>query len=109
MNIFIYLWFENFNRTFRFIIDGSEATDAQQQTVSCILHLNPADDTVDSSQADDCDCYTQDECENSANQFINSPRYDPSADAVLVIGQPNNYDNRLDHTNKRMGIVTPDG
>ena len=103
MDIFIYFWFSKFNRTFRFIIDGSEATDAQQQTVSCILHLNPADETIDSSQADDCDCYTQDECENSANQFVNSPRYDPSADAVLVIGH------RINNTNRRMGIVTPDG
>ena len=109
MDIFIYFWFSKFNRTFRFIIDGSEATDAQQQTVSCILHLNPADDTVDSSQADDCDCYTQDECENSANQFVNSPRYDPSADAVLVIGQKNFYENRPNRNSRRMGIVTPDG
>ena len=104
MNIFINLKIQNFVRTFRFIINGSEATEEQQQTLSCILRLDPVDDTVDSSQADDCDCYTQDECVNAVNQASTNYRYDPSYDAVLVISQ---LAGRL-HL-RRAGIVTLDG
>ena len=68
------------------------------------MHLDPIDDTVDSSQADNCDCYTQDECVNAANQVSTNYRYDPSYDAVLVIGQSAG---RLQY--RRAGIVTLDG
>ena len=50
-------------RTFRFISDGS-ATDAQQQTISCDLHLEPTADIVQ-EQAADCSCYTQQQCQGS--------------------------------------------
>ena len=75
--------------------------------MSCTLHLDPVDDTVDSSQADDCDCYTENECETSANQVSTNYRYDPSYDAVLVIGQMNNWNN-VSWRNKRAGIVLPE-
>ena len=83
--------------------------------MSCTLHLDPVDDTADSSQAVDCDCYTQDECENStedstetsANQVSRNYRNDPSYDAVLVIGQQNNWNN-VNWRNKRAGIVRPE-
>ena len=47
-------------RTFLFKTQGSSA-DSQQQTISCNLHLDPVDD-VPSTQADDCSCYSEDEC-----------------------------------------------
>ena len=48
-------------RTFRFITTGSSATVAQDQTVSCNLHLEPVND-VSSSQPDDCLCHTEADC-----------------------------------------------
>merc|ERR1712136_190185 len=47
-------------RTFRFTT-GESSTDAQQQTVSCELHLEPSADIVE-EQAADCSCYTEDGC-----------------------------------------------
>ena len=48
-------------RTFRFIVTGSQATDAQQQTISCDLHLEPAAN-VSSTQPPNCTCHTEDAC-----------------------------------------------
>ena len=48
-------------RTFRFVT-GETATDAQQQTISCDLHLEPSANIVQ-GQAVDCSCYTQQECQ----------------------------------------------
>ena len=48
-------------RTFRFITAGSTATDAQEQTIACNLHLEPIAD-VSTSQPDDCICFTQAAC-----------------------------------------------
>ena len=48
-------------RTFRFIKVGTSATEAQNQTISCDLHLDPAND-VTSTQPDDCSCHTETDC-----------------------------------------------
>ena len=48
-------------RTFRFT-NGESSTDAQAQTVSCELHLEPSEDIVE-EQAADCPCYTQEQCQ----------------------------------------------
>lgn len=48
-------------RTFRFNV-GGPATEAQQQSVICSLHLNPVND-ITQEQAGACSCYTQSECE----------------------------------------------
>ena len=48
-------------RTFRFIVSGAEATDEQQQTISCNLHLEPAAD-VATTQPTDCSCHTEADC-----------------------------------------------
>lgn len=48
-------------RTFRFI-SGETATEAQQQTIRCDLHLEPSADIVQ-AQAADCSCYTEQECQ----------------------------------------------
>ena len=50
-------------RTFRFTAAGSSATEAQDQTIACNLHLEPLD-AVASTQADDCSCHTEAECLN---------------------------------------------
>ena len=52
-------------RTFRFVMEGS-STESQQQTLMCILHLDPVDE-ISQEQADDCSCHTQTECERSNN------------------------------------------
>ena len=84
----------------------NDSSDAQQQTVSCILHLDPADDSGDQSQADDCDCYNQEECENAPNQVSTNYRYNPSHDAVLVIGMTSG--NPLTRRHFRAVTLTPD-
>ena len=48
-------------RTFRFITAGSSASEAQDQTIACNLHLEPLDD-ISSTQPDDCTCHTEDDC-----------------------------------------------
>ena len=48
-------------RTFRFTNDGS-ATESQEQTVICSLHLDPVNE-ISQEQASECSCYTQSECE----------------------------------------------
>ena len=48
-------------RTFRFIISGSQATEEQQQTISCNLHLEPVAN-VSSTQPDDCSCHSEEAC-----------------------------------------------
>ena len=67
-------------RTFRFITPGSSATDAQNQTISCDLHLEPANE-VASAQPDDCSCHTEADCATQR-----------SYDAVLMLStsRPNN-------------------
>ena len=44
-------------------MDGSSSTNPQSQTISCTLHLDPADSVVE-EQADACSCYDQSECED---------------------------------------------
>ena len=46
-------------RTFHFKTERSSIE--QQQTLACNLHLDPVDE-VSSTQADDCSCYSEDEC-----------------------------------------------
>ena len=50
-------------RTFRFT-DGQSSTDDQNQTISCELHLEPADQ-VSEEQAANCTCYDDDDCNGS--------------------------------------------
>ena len=50
-------------RTFRFITTDSSATEAQDQTINCKLHLERAND-VTSTQPNDCSCHTEAECLN---------------------------------------------
>lgn len=58
-------------RTFRFIIAGSSATEAQDQTIDCNLHLEPVDD-VSSTQPDDCSCHTETDCLNQGFYYVYS-------------------------------------
>ena len=44
-------------------VDGSSSTNPQSQTISCKIHLDPADSVVQ-EQADACSCYDQSECED---------------------------------------------
>ena len=46
-------------------VDGSSSTNPQSQTISCKIHLDPADSVVQ-EQADACSCYTQTECQTPA-------------------------------------------
>ena len=48
-------------RTFRFMA-GDSATDEQEQTISCDLHLGPSDAIVE-EQAADCTCHTEAQCD----------------------------------------------
>ena len=95
---------DNKLRTFRFITNNA-ASEEQEQTLSCTLHLDPTENAVDQSQADDCDCYSKNECENSSNQISTNYRYDPSFDAVLLIGRQA----RGSRGRKSAMIITPDG
>ena len=52
-------------RTFRFNVGGS-ATESQQQTVMCSLHLDAVTE-ISQNQASDCSCYTQTECEQRSH------------------------------------------
>ena len=47
-------------------VDGSSSTNPQSQTISCTLHLDPADSVVE-EQADACSCYDQSECEDECS------------------------------------------
>ena len=76
-------------RTFRFVTSTSSADVAQEQTVSCMLHLNPSDATTDETQAADCTCHTEDDCtvdENgcSINNLRNS--IPPNYPAMFIMG-----------------------
>ena len=48
-------------RTFRFNNGQSSSGDNQNQTISCQLHLEPADE-IAAEQAADCNCYKEEEC-----------------------------------------------
>ena len=48
-------------RTFRFLVQGSQATEAQLQRISCNLHLEPVAD-VQTTQPADCTCHAEAEC-----------------------------------------------
>ena len=50
-------------RTFRFNYDGAEASESQQQTIMCSLHLDPVSE-VSEEQANACSCYTRNDCES---------------------------------------------
>ena len=52
-------------RTFRFN-DGGSATEAQEQTVICTLHLDPVNE-ISREQGNECSCYTQTECEERSH------------------------------------------
>ena len=70
--------------------------------MSCTLHLNPADDSTEQIQANDCDCYTKTECEEKkTNQDFN----EAVNDAVLILGQTNNKSGET----ARAMIMTLDG
>ena len=56
-------------RTFRFITAGSSASEAQDQTVACNLHLEPAND-VTSTQPENCSCHTEADCQTPADWII---------------------------------------
>ena len=47
-------------RTFRFTT-GETLTDAQEQTISCHLHLEPSE-SISEKQEPNCSCYTEDDC-----------------------------------------------
>ena len=47
-------------RTFRFKT-GDNSNVAQQQTISCHLHLEPSENITEDQEAN-CSCYTEDEC-----------------------------------------------
>ena len=96
---------QEYFRTFRFISDDN-SPDEQEQTVRCIIHLNPFNDTDDESQASDCNCYTQEECENPPAPVSNNYRFDPNYDTVLVLGQTSG--NPLTHGHHRAVLLTPE-
>ena len=48
-------------RTFRFITSSSSASEAQDQTIACNIHLDPIAD-VTSTQPDNCSCHTEADC-----------------------------------------------
>ena len=52
-------------RTFRFN-DGGSATEPEEQTVICTLHLDPVNE-ISREQASECSCYTQTECEERSH------------------------------------------
>ena len=52
-------------RTFRFT-EGQSSTDTQNQTITCELYLEPADQ-VSAEQASDCICYSAEECSNECD------------------------------------------
>ena len=58
-------------RTFRFNSEELRnfRTDAQQQTVLCHLHLEPADD-ISEEQAADCTCHTVEECQDNCLSYF---------------------------------------
>ena len=56
-------------RTFRF--KTGESSNAQEQTVTCTLHLEPSADIVE-EQAADCSCYTEDACNDQGKLSYNS-------------------------------------
>ena len=49
-------------RTFRFTTGD---TDAQEQTISCHLHLEPSE-SISEEQEPNCSCYTEDDCRGKA-------------------------------------------
>ena len=51
-------------RTFRFNI-GGPATESQQQSVICSLHLDPLNE-ISQEQKGACSCHTKTECEETA-------------------------------------------
>ena len=60
-------------RTFLFITTGSsalEAPEAQDQTVSCNLHSEPAND-ITTTQPDNCSCYTEADCSTPGHDQFN--------------------------------------
>ena len=56
-------------RTFRFQSDDLPATEAQQQTIQCHLHLEPAND-IFQGQAADCTCHTVEECQDRCLSYF---------------------------------------
>ena len=60
---------------------------------------------MNQSQAENCDCYREDECNIPPNPVSTNYRNDPSYDAVLLIGQTT----RFDPHSKEGLIITPDG
>ena len=58
-------------RTFRFTSVGSVNAEEQTQTIECGLHLEPIADITE-DQAEDCSCYTQEECDSKYFQLLSS-------------------------------------
>ena len=91
-------------RTFRFMTSTRSASEAQQQTVSCMLHLDPAGQTTDENQADDCNCHTEDDCAVDENGCPRNRSTSPSNhQAIFVMGQTNQNDSPAGH------MITPAG
>ena len=72
-------------RTFRFIVSGSQATEEQQQTISCDLHLEPVAN-VSSTQPPNCTCHTEDTCINVNECADNTHDCDANASCTDTIG-----------------------
>ena len=69
-------------KTFRFVTSES-ATNAQQQTISCTLHLDSIDDLVE-EQAQPCTCFTESECE-AANTTAGLSNQEPFNGRIFVM------------------------
>ena len=72
LNVFQTAFGENVEfsmRTFRFTSVGSVNAEEQQQTIECDLYLEPIDDITE-TQAEDCSCYTQEECDSKFFQWF---------------------------------------
>ena len=75
-------------RTFRFITTESSATEGQEQTISCNLHLEPVNDVI-STQPENCSCHTEADCLNQGivvnNRHNNHENFRNISDTVSVV------------------------
>ena len=80
-------------RTFRFI-DAQSSADDQEQTITCQLYLEPADQ-VPEEQAADCTCFDEDDC--AAEPYC-----------IEVIPEGNGGDELLILQNDQVRLTIPD-
>ena len=57
-------------RTFRFITEGQSVAEAQQQTITCHLYLEPSAGVRTLGQAEDCSCYTPEDCAPQCQSYF---------------------------------------